>query len=383
MADAFSNIDVQAFARELDAIRLRAESELGADDLRHLKRTKQLQTWLSIAGYATAWTMPNPVSVLLLGVANTSRWTIVAHHVLHKGYDKVPGAPAELTSRAFAIGKRRYLDWLDWISPEAWKLEHNMLHHFHTGETKDPDLVEENAETVRRAAWPLALKYGAVAFYAATWKFTYYAPNTFQVMRRAKRKGGAQSSEESEAYLAAWDFRTEQGRAFWRECVLPYALTRFVAAPACFLPLGPLAAFNVWLNSVGAEVVANVYSFLVIAPNHAGDDLYRYEGSPRTRGEFYIRQVTGSANYDTGGLRDFFYGYLNYQIEHHLFPELPASAYARIQPEVKAVCERHGVPYVQESLRNRIVKLIDIMVGLTSMLRAPLTASQTHEKSFS
>jgi fatty acid desaturase len=373
MTATFADLDTRAFAHELDAIRARAERDLGPGDLAHLRHVERWGRALSLAGYATAWVAPNPISPVLLGIANASRWTIVAHHVLHKGYDKVPGVPPRLTSSGFAAGSRRLIDWLDWILPEAWKLEHNMLHHFHTGETTDPDLVEENASLVRNADWPLAAKLGVVGFYALTWKFTYYAPNTFQTMRRSKRRKShaAQTAGESETYLAAWDFRTEEGRAFWRQCVLPYGLTRFGAIPLCFAPLGTLAVFNVWLNTLGAELVANLHSFLVIAPNHAGEDLYRFEGSPRDRGEFYLRQVLGSANYETGnGVRDFLYGYLNYQIEHHLFPDLPASAYARIQPEVQAVCERHGVPYVQESLRSRIVKLVDIMIGRKSMRRA-------------
>ena len=42
-----------------------------------------------------------------------------------------------------------------------------------------------------------------------------------------------------------------------------------------------------------------------------------------------------------------------------------------MQPQVKAVCEKHGVPYVQEGLHRRVKKLLDIMVGATSMRRAP------------
>jgi fatty acid desaturase len=66
---------------------------------------------------------------------------------------------------------------------------------------------------------------------------------------------------------------------------------------------------------------------------------------------------------------DFLLGYLNYQIEHHLFPTLPPSSLERLQPKVRAVCESYGVPYVQESLGKRVKKLVDIMVGKTRMPR--------------
>ncbi len=379
MADSLAHVDTQAFARDLDALRAEAVREIGHGDLEHLLRMERWGRTAMALGYATAWVAPNPVSAILLGLGNVARWTIVTHHVLHKGYDRVPGAPARLTSRGFAAGRRRFVDWFDWFHPEAWCLEHNQLHHYHTSDPLDPDLVEENARAIRDATWPLAFKYVAVGFYALTWKFTYYAPNSFQVLRRAARyreqgvtPSPARIATGEDSYLAAWDVRTTCGRAFWRACVLPYGLGRFVLIPALFAPLGPLAIFNVWVNSVGAELVANLHSFLVIATNHVGDDVWRFEGSPRNRGEFYLRQVAGSVNFRTGGdVRDFFHGFLNYQIEHHLWPDLPARAYQRLQPKVKTVCERHGVPYLQVPLWKRIAQLVDTMVGRRSMKRAP------------
>ena len=127
-------------------------------------------------------------------------------------------------------------------------------------------------------------------------------------------------------------------------------------------------ALSVWVNSVGAEALTNLHTFAIIVPNHAGDDLYRFEGVTRDRAELYVRQVAGSANYETGGdLRDFMHGFLNYQIEHHLFPDLPPLAYQRAQPRVKELCAKHGVPYVQGSVWSRVKKLADILVGKTSM----------------
>ena len=48
--------------------------------------------------------------------------------------------------------------------------------------------------------------------------------------------------------------------------------------------------------------------------------------------------------------------------------------YQRVQPALKALCEKHGVPYVQESIWTRLKKTTDIMVGKTSMLREPAAA---------
>lgn len=376
------HVDRAAFARDLDALRAEVEADLGPEDRAHLLRIAGIGRACTVLGYATAWMGPNPVSMTLLSLGPTVRWTVVAHHILHKGLDRVPGTPAPLTSRGFARGGRRVFDWLDWLDPVAWDYEHNVLHHHRTGETADPDLVEENAAGLRDWKGPRALKLAAVAFYALTWKWSYYAPSTWQVLERAEARRAGRGvpapgvdaatgdARGPERYLEAFDPRTAAGRAFWRRSLAPYGLARFVLGPLAFAPLGPGAVASVWANCVGAELLGNLHTFVIIAPNHAGHDLYRFDTATRDRGERYLRQVVSTANFRTGGsLRDLMHGYLNYQIEHHLFPDLPPRQYARIQPRVKALCERHGVPYVQEGVWRRAWKMVGVMVGDATMRR--------------
>ena len=141
-------------------------------------------------------------------------------------------------------------------------------------------------------------------------------------------------------------------------------------APLAFGALGPWASASTLANSLLAEAMTNAHTFAIIATNHAGDDLYRFEAPGRTRGEYYLRQVLSSVNFRTGGdLNDFLHGFLNYQIEHHLFPDLPPRQYQRLAPKVRAVCEKHGVPYVQQSVFARLRQLVGVMVGTRSMRR--------------
>ncbi len=389
MTDPLPNLDYEAFARDLDAVRAEAVASLGPDDLAHMQKMERWGRACEALGYATAWVAPNLLSSALLSVGSTARWTILTHHVMHGGMDRVPGAPERLTSKGYAKGRRRLVDWFDWIHPDAWHYEHNVLHHYHTNEAADPDLVEQNLEAVRASSLPVPLRYAAAGFYALTWKFTYYAPNTWQVLRRAEREKAAgrpvsvDGIANPDPLLDAFDVRTAEGRGFWRACLLPYGLTRFVAIPAAFGVLGPWASFSVWANSVGAELLGNLHSFLVITPNHAGDDMHRFDRKVSDRAEFYVRQVLGSVNFSTGGdLRDFLHGFLNYQIEHHLWPDLPPRAYQRVQPKVKAVCEKHGVPYVQEPLHRRVRQLLGVMVGTRTMRRSE-TRSRADRKAAS
>ncbi|MFK7984896.1 MAG: fatty acid desaturase [Sandaracinaceae bacterium] len=375
--DPLPNVDYEAFAADLDALRRELLESLGPDDAAHLIRMARIGRGLSLLGWATSWMGPNPVSALALAAGRSTRWAVVMHHVAHRALDRIDGVPDAFTSRAFARGNRRWRDWLDWIAPDAWRFEHNRLHHYHTGEVLDPDLLEDNVAPLRDADVPRALKAAAILFYVFTWKVSYYAPSTFQTTRRAERLKAAhrpvnaETMASDQAYLEAFDVRTEDGRRFWRECLLPYGVWNFVAVPSLFLPLGPWAAGSAATNSVLAELLTNLHTFLVIVPNHAGEDVHRFEGSSTGRPDFYVRQILGSTNFRAGGdVNDLFHGFLNYQIEHHLWPDLPPLAYRRAAPRVKAICAAHGVPYLQESVFTRARKTFQIMLGDTSMRRS-------------
>lgn len=343
-----------------------------ADDLRHLKK---MQLWGRICtclGYATAWILPNPVSALLISQGIFTRWALITHPISHGGYDEIPGIPHRYTSKGFASGWRRFLDWGDWIHPDAWHEEHNRLHHFNLGETADPDHIQLNMEWLRQSKIPMFLRYIIVAIFACVWKLVYYAPKSLMELRRARAKTNGETALDTFATWKAWSLFTAHGRELWLQYYLPYFCFRFVLLPALFLPLGQTAAIYVLINSIFAEILTNLHGFLVIVPNHTGDDIPMFDERINSRGEFFFRQIVGSVNYSLGTNRiDFLHGWLNYQIEHHIWPKLPLSQYQKIQPKVRELCEQHGIPYTQESVFRRLKKAVDVMVGRTSMLDRP------------
>jgi fatty acid desaturase len=363
--------DAEAFARDLDALRARIRKEVGPSDRAHLSKIERWGRLCTAAGWATTWLGPNLISAALIAQGRTARWATVTHHVLHKGYDRVPDMPESRTSKGFARGWRRLLDWNDWIAPEAWAFEHNQQHHYRLGEDADPDHVELNTDWLRDATWPQPVKLVALSALAATWKFSYYAPNT---LRQLRGRVGKKPADRAALEPLASMFATAE---LWRRCLGPYALTQFALFPALYLPLGPWAALSALANNLGAELLTNLHTFLIITPNHVGDDISIFDGPPQDRAEFYRRQVVGSTNFRTGGdLNDFLHGWLNYQIEHHLFPDLTMLQYQRIQPEVRAICERHGVPYVQQSVWKRLSKTVAVMTGRADMRRETVAPSE-------
>jgi fatty acid desaturase len=328
-----------------------------------------LISFLEITSYALGsvgfWSLAFTAATLL-SVGNVSRWANVAHPILHGAYDRVPNVPTKYKKSGFAKKSRRYLDWLDWIKPEAWVYEHNIMHHYHLGEDDDPDNVENNLQWLIHSKVPMWIRYLFVYAFAGTWKFTYYAPNTLRILENKKRR------KLKMPLVTSYDVSPfkRNGAILWKEYILPYFSVRFVLIPLLFAPLGLEAVFNAFIVTLIAEYITNLHSFLVIVPNHSAGDIYRFDTPHKSQGEFYLRQIMGSVNYSTGtDLVDFSQGWLNYQIEHHLFPNLPLSQYQKMQPLIKQLCADHNLEYRQENVFKRMGMTVELMVGKTKLLK--------------
>lgn len=359
-----SQVDCEAFLKELKSLRREIDQNLGEDDIKHLKKIELWGRAFTVIGALTAPIFPNPVSMASLALGRSTRWTLM-HHINHRGYDKVPGIPKKYTSEVFGKGRRRFLDWPDWLDAEAWAYEHNYLHHAHTAEVDDPDLVEHNMEQVRISKLPRPVLYWIIFMVSLNWRPTAYAPNALQVYKNKDRKGAELGDYDLARSLKAlfdWDY--------WKTGIIPYSLLQFVLFPLLYLPLGLWSVFSAFCNSVGAEIIYNAFSYWVVTANHCGDDMVRYDSGPNSRTERKMRQIVSSVNYKTDNdWQGLYTMFLNYQIEHHIWPDVPMLKYKQYQPKVKALCEKYGVPYTQDSLFNRVKRTLKIMVGDTSMKR--------------
>lgn len=362
-----SNKNITAFCSEIEALKEKLFAGLSVRDYQHLKKIEWRGRLCTITGFATAWLGINIVSAFLISFGIFTRW-LIAHHVLHRGYDKVPGIPYRYTSKGFARGWRRLVDWFDWIHPKAWDYEHNYLHHYHTGETTDPDLVEKNLKFLRELKAPYWIKKVFVYIASCTWKFSYYAPNTMSVIEPKTERRIKTENIFFINFLQLLDFYNPQVRKLWLSCFIPYVLFNFCLIPALFFPLGKAAVIAVLINRLIAEAMTNFHSFLVIGPNHTATDLYRFDFHFDDKAQFYVTQVLASANYNCGNdLIDHLQIWLNYQIEHHIFPDLPMLKYQEAQPEVKRICAKYNLPYRQESIFKRFQKMLAVAVGKDDM----------------
>lgn len=387
--------DVAGFTDEIRALGETLDSQQGEEDVRHLRK---MVAWSNTCGAVGLLTMGfgiNVVSILGLSLFTFTRWTMIAHHTCHGGYDRCHPEKNRWNRFKFALGSlwRRMCDWLDWMMPEAWNVEHNNRHHYCLSELDDPDLVEANVSELREMKAPLLLKYVFIVFTMATWKWYYYAPNTYKELKLAKLRREGKPIPAGVSPESAVTFRAllSGGTPFYSlweflsTVIGPYFIFRFILTPLPLIFIGeylnmPNMFSSAVKNLLLAELLTNVHSFVAVVTNHAGNDMYRFhEGCRPFSGSFFVRQVTASVDYNYGSdLVDFMHGYLNYQIEHHLWPSLSMRSYQKGAPLVKDICKKYGIPYVQENVFQRLKRTTDIMTGQTSMRWFP----ESYEKKY-
>ena len=180
--------DLKSFTEEIRELGEKLEREQGDDDVRHLNKIVGWSNMCALIGMITMGLCVNPVAIIALSTWTFSRWTMIAHHTCHGGYDKCHPNKNRWHRFKFAIGTfwRRLCDWFDWMMPEAWNVEHNNRHHYNLSELEDPDLVENNLVDLREMKAPLLFKYVYVFIAACTWKWLYYSPNTYKELKLAK-----------------------------------------------------------------------------------------------------------------------------------------------------------------------------------------------------
>lgn len=315
---------------------------------------------------------------VMMGLSISSHWTTVSHHVSHGGY--TDSQNDKYNRFRYGVKLRRFFDWMDYILPEAWSCEHNIHHHYKLNEYNDPDNVQQNLVILRKMNAPRILKYGIIAFFALTWRLFYYSSNSFKYYK-AKKINYTMKDEDYKQMTLAGIFTNEWPS--WISKAEYFVLVLFpiiIYRAACFAFIYTFHTYfpaifttehlhNVVLNYIIADLFCNVHTFAIIVPNHAGSDMYLYRTPVTAKSdEWLLRQCISSTNYTLGNdVVDYLQGWLNYQIEHHLFPDLSAYEYQIIHKYVREVCRKHGVPYVCENVFVRLWKTVKIMTGQESI----------------
>jgi len=327
--------DIENLGRELDAIREQVIASRGERDAAYIRKVIDGQRKLELGSRAVllfslfppAWV----VGTVGLSISKIVENMEIGHNVMHGQWDWMRDSKIHSTT----------WEWDNASPAEMWKHSHNEVHHTYTNvRGKDHDLgygimrVDENQKWVPfYLAQPLwnfinacVFEYGIAAYDLQIGKYLKGRTDKAEFQGKAKR------------VLAK----------IRKQATRDYLLHPLLSGPSAL----PTLTANLTAN-----LVRNVWTHSVIMCGHFPEGVQTFEKNSidgETRGEWYLRQMLGSANISGSRLLHFMSGNLSFQIEHHLFPDLPSNRYQEIAPKIRDVFERYGLTYTTGSLPRQV-----------------------------
>jgi len=358
-----SDADVEALAAELDEIRCDIEVSRGAKDRAYIIRAIGFQRCLEIAARLTiakskgkfGWA----VGTAALAAAKCIENMELGHNISHGQWDWMNDP--EIHSNTW--------EWDTAGLTSQWRYSHNYRHHvFSNIVGVDDDLGFRVLRVTRdQEWWPALLLQPLRAVLLATafeWGVALHGLNAVQ---EEENSGAARSAHKSALIR-------KMARQAGKDYVLFPALSR-----------------RRWRRTLGANVVANGlrngWAYIVIVCGHFVDGAEKFTPSVldgETKPEWYLRQMLGTANFKAGRVLGFMTGNLCYQIEHHLYPDLPHNRYPQIAERVRALCVTYDLPYTTGPLLRQYLLTVRTICKLALPDRflvatsddAPETASE-------
>lgn len=326
---------IEELGRELDAIRQEVIDSRGASDAAYIRKVIKTQRWLEMGSrgvllfsiFPPAWL----VGTAGLSVAKILENMEIGHNVMHGQWDWMRDPKIHSMS----------WEWDNAAPASMWKHSHNELHHTFTNVLgRDNDLgygimrVDEDQKWV-----PMYLGQPLYNFLNACFFQYGIAAYDLEVGKYLKgRKDKEVFRRDGKKVLAK----------VARHATRDYLLHPLLSGPSFFHTMGANAVAN---------LVRNLWTHSVIMCGHFPEGVETFtkdsiEGE--TRGEWYLRQMVGSANISGSKAMHVMTGNLSHQIEHHLFPDLPSNRYAEIAPRIQDICERYRLSYVTGSLPHQV-----------------------------
>ncbi|ATL70208.1 fatty acid desaturase [Nocardia terpenica] len=323
--------DIETLGRELDAIRRDVELSLGERDANYIRRTIRAQRTLEAVARVTLAASRNRWAWLagtgMLSVAKIIENMELGHNISHGQWDWMNDP--EIHSSTW--------EWDMTGTSGQWKRAHNYSHHTYTNVLgKDEDLGFGILRMTRDEQWrPIHLVQPlANLVLAATFEWGIALHDL--------------SAEKAQLGVSRTQVLSEPNKSFFRKA------GRQVAKDFLIYPLltGPAWKQTLKANAA-ANLIRNLWAYAVIFCGHFPDGAEKFteeQFATETRGEWYLRQMLGSANFQAGPAMAFLSGNLCYQIEHHLFPDIPSNRYPEIAVKVRELCDKYDLPYTTGSL---------------------------------
>ncbi|GAB3195465.1 acyl-CoA desaturase [Geodermatophilus arenarius] len=328
--------DVELIGKELDEIRQGVMDSRGEADARYIRKVIDVHRKIELgsravllaSGFPPAWI----AGTIGLSIAKILENMEIGHNILHGQWDWMRDPKIHSTT----------WEW-DMASPaEQWKHSHNELHHTYTNVIgKDNDLGYGIMRVDEDQPWtPMYLGQPLWSFINAC--FFEYGIAAYDLELGAviakKQTGDPEFRRRAKQVLV------KIGRQVRKD----YVIHPLLSGPNF---LATLAA------NFTANIVRNLWSNSVILCGHFPEGVETFEKKSidgETRGEWYLRQMLGSANISGSKAMHILTGNLSHQIEHHLFPDLPSNRYAEIAPKIRDLFDRYGLNYHTAPLPKQV-----------------------------
>jgi fatty acid desaturase len=332
--DLMSYEQLEEFGHELDAVRQRVLDDLGQADADYIRRVIKLRNAFEVLGRIGLF-MPFfwpafVAGILLLGVAKILENMEIGHNVMHGQYDWMNDP---------LVNGQKY-EWDNVAPAQEWKHGHNYMHHTYTnihGMDRDIgyNMFRIDAEQPWYPSHRFNLPLAFVLMLLFEWGVMYH---------------GVELDEYLAGRMDKDEFQGRKKRALRK--IRRQLFKDYVAFPVVSIALVPFTSWwtpvLVLAGTFAANVIRNIWTFLVIFCGHFPAEVETFkeeEAQNETRGQWYLRQLLGSANISGSKPFHVLTGNLSYQIEHHLFPDIPARRYGEVSADVHRLVEKYDLRY--------------------------------------
>ena len=333
------------FGAEIDALRARTLADIGERDARYIRNMIKAVRYTEVAGRLLLMGgLVLPAEWLLacwvLGVALLTASKImdnmeVGHNIMHGQYDWM-GEP-HLNGKSF--------EWDIVGTSDNWRKTHNFRHHTYTNiHGVDDDIGYGVLRIFPEQKWSPARLFQPL--YAIIFAVLFQWGVAVQDLRIGRYFKGRITAKQ--LYKQSRPTLRKSARQLLKD----YVVFPLLAGPA-------------WLSVMSGNATANVlrsmWTYMIIFCGHFTADVKTFPKSVLkndTRAHWYLRQVRGSSNIKGGAFFNMMSGNLSFQIEHHLFPDVPANRYAEMAPVIQDICHRYGQHYNTGSLYRQFGQVL-------------------------
>lgn len=326
--------ELAAFAGELDQLRSDVLADLGQRDADYIRGIVRKQRYSEIFGRTLIHFSFEPVSWLagvgLLSVSKIMENMEIGHNVMHGQYDWMNDPT--LYSQSY--------EWDNHCDAESWRKTHNYEHHTYTNIIgMDRDYGYGLLRLSDDTPWKIRHLFNFATFGLLSALFqTGVGLHELEIDNIANR---SVSVKEKVPFLKSFFKKVK------KQVVKDYILFPLLAGPM---------AIKVILGNMLANFARNLWASSVIFCGHFTENAHTFlnvDYGNETRGEWYYRQALGSSNFTGGKWLHVMTGNLSYQIEHHMFPDLPAHRYEELSPKVQEILEKYGIAYNTDTFWNQ------------------------------